>query len=109
MGEARGLDRRRLLVAGGAAGVGAASALGLESARRAGAPAAAPQDTARVAPQGHGQAVEPFHGPRQAGVATAPQAFAAFVALDLNRDTTRDAVRRLLRVLSEDAAARSRG
>ncbi|VEH44044.1 Dyp-type peroxidase [Kocuria rosea] len=109
MGEARGLDRRRLLVAGGAAGVGAASALGLESARRAGAPAAAPQDTARVAPQGHGQAVEPFHGPRQAGVATAPQAFAAFVALDLNRDTTRDAVRRLLRVLSEDAAALTQG
>ncbi|EYT53442.1 MULTISPECIES: Dyp-type peroxidase [Kocuria] len=109
MGEARGLDRRRLLVAGGAAGVGAASALGLESARRAGAPAAAPQDTARAAPQGHGQAVEPFHGPRQAGVATAPQAFAAFVALDLNRDTTRDAVRRLLRVLSEDAAALTQG
>ena len=109
MGEARRLDRRRLLVAGGAAGVGAASALGLESARRAGAPAAAPQDTVRAAPQGHGQTVEPFHGPRQAGVATAPQAFAAFVALDLNRDTTRDAVRRLLRVLSEDAAALTQG
>lgn len=109
MGEARGLDRRRLLVAGGAAGVGAASALGLESARRAGTPAAAPQDTVRPAPQGHGQAVEPFHCPRQAGVATAPQAFAAFVALDLHRATTRDAVRRLLRVLSEDAAALTRG
>ena len=108
MGEARGLNRRRLLVAGGAAGVGAASALGLESARRAGALAPAPQAD-RATPQGHGQATEPFHGPRQAGVATAPQAFAAFVALDLHRDTTRDAVRRLLRVLSEDAAALTQG
>ncbi|WP_438612816.1 Dyp-type peroxidase [Kocuria arenosa] len=42
-------------------------------------------------------------------MATAPQAFAAFVALDLHRDTTRDAVRRLLRVLSEDAAALTQG
>ncbi|MEX5234480.1 Dyp-type peroxidase [Kocuria arenosa] len=108
MGEARGLNRRRLFVAGGAAGVGAPLALGLESARRAGALAPASQAD-RAAPQGHGQATEPFHGPRQAGVATAPQAFTAFVALDLHRDTTRDAVRRLLRVLSEDAAALTRG
>lgn len=109
MGEARGLDRRRLLVAGGVAGVGAASALGLESARRAGALAPAPEQAAQAEPPGHGQAAEPFHGPRQAGVATAPQAFAAFVALDLHRNTTRDAVRRLLRVLSEDAAALTQG
>ncbi|MFE7630269.1 Dyp-type peroxidase, partial [Kocuria sp. NPDC057446] len=99
----------RLLVAGGAAGIGAASAVGLESARRAGALAPVPREAGRPAAPGHGQATEPFHGPRQAGVATAPQAFAAFVALDLHRDTTRDAVRRLLRVLSEDAAALTQG
>ncbi|WP_424346621.1 Dyp-type peroxidase [Kocuria sp. CH-021] len=103
------MNRRRMLVAGGAAGVGAASALGLESARRAGALAPAPQEAPGPAQRGHGQATEPFHGARQAGVATAPQAFAAFVALDLHRDTSRDAVRRLLRVLSEDAAALTRG
>ncbi|MFI7495039.1 Dyp-type peroxidase [Kocuria sp. M4R2S49] len=103
------MDRRRLLVAGGAAGVGAASALGLESARRAGALVPAPLEDPQQPAQGHGRSAEPFHGPRQAGVATAPQAFAAFVALDLHRDTSRDAVRRLLRVLSEDAAALARG
>ncbi len=107
MGEPRGVGRRRLLAAGGAAGVGAATALGLESARRAGAPA--PQPVPGQEARGHGQATEPFHGPRQAGVATAPQAFAAFVALELHPGGTRDAVRRLLRVLSADAAALTAG
>ncbi|MEX5237854.1 Dyp-type peroxidase [Kocuria arenosa] len=102
------LSRRGLFVAGGAAGLGAASAVGVESARRAGTFDAAPASAQETVPV-HGQDTVAFHGPRQAGVGTAPQAFASFVALDLNAGTERDAVRRLLTVLSEDAAALTQG
>jgi dye decolorizing peroxidase len=102
------VSRRRLLVAGGAAGVGAASAAGLESARRAGA-LGGPTAGEGPGAVAHGQRTEPFHGARQAGVGTAPQAFAAFVALDLHAGATRDSVRRMLRVLSDDAAALTQG
>ncbi|GEO94278.1 Dyp-type peroxidase [Kocuria turfanensis] len=99
------VSRRRLLAAGGAAGVGAVSAVGLESARRAGAFRPDP-DADRWA---HGRDTVAFHGPRQAGVGTTPQAFASFVGLDLHAGATRDTVRRLLTVLSDDAAALTQG
>lgn len=46
-----------------------------------------------------------FHGPQQAGIATFPaQAHARFLALDLKPGTNRDDLRRLMRLLSDDAA-----
>ncbi|MEV6375144.1 Dyp-type peroxidase [Micromonospora musae] len=56
-----------------------------------------------------GSAVEPFHGARQAGVATEAQAHAAFVAFTLKPGTDRAALGRLLRLLSDDAARLTRG
>ncbi|GAA4688853.1 Dyp-type peroxidase [Kocuria gwangalliensis] len=104
-----GLQRRSLLigaVAGaGATGIGAASAAGfsgvLGSSDR---PTSDHGDAAR-----HGLQTEPFYGARQAGVATLPQAFSAFIALDLNKGASKDSLRRMLRVLSDDAAALTQG
>ncbi|WP_432705362.1 Dyp-type peroxidase [Actinorhabdospora filicis] len=48
--------------------------------------------------------VEPFHGPHQAGVATPPQAHALLLALDLREGVDRDALARMMRLLSDDAA-----
>ncbi len=56
-----------------------------------------------------GAAVEPFHGERQSGVATEPQAHAAFVAFTLRAGTDRAALGRMLRLLSDDAARLTQG
>lgn len=60
-------------------------------------------------PASLGTAVEPFHGPRQAGVATRPQAHAAFVALTLAPDVDRAALGRMMRLLTDDAARLTQG
>jgi dye decolorizing peroxidase len=91
-------SRRGLLLGGAAAGLGAAGAT--VAGRLVGgdpAPASAP-------PQVHGASTVPFHGPRQAGVETPPQAHACFVALDLEPEVDAEGVGRLLRLLSDDAA-----
>lgn len=100
-GEAR-LSRRGLLLGGAAAGVGAAG--GALAHRWAAEPAAAPQ-----APPLNGTLTVPFHGVRQAGVETPPQTHGTFVALDLEPAADADAVGRLLRLLSDDAARLARG
>lgn len=46
-----------------------------------------------------------FYGQRQAGVDTPAPAYAAFIALDLNRAVDAGAVQRLLKILTKDAAA----
>ncbi|MCT2281227.1 Dyp-type peroxidase, partial [Micromonospora chalcea] len=56
-----------------------------------------------------GSAVEPFHGARQSGVTTEPQAHAAFVAFTLRPGTDRAALGRMLRLLSDDAARLTQG
>ncbi|GAA4489127.1 Dyp-type peroxidase [Rhodococcus olei] len=91
------LSRRRLLGAGAAAVGGAAAGWGaglLTGGVRA--------DAAPVA-------VVPFHGPHQAGVATPPPAHTTFVGLDLRPGVDRDAVVRLLRVWTDDAARLTAG
>ncbi|GGK74587.1 peroxidase [Sphaerisporangium melleum] len=89
---------RRGLLTGGAA-VTAAGALAACAAER---PAPA-EPAATVAPVAAATSVEPFHGPHQAGVATDPQAHAVFLGLDLRPGTDRDAVVRLMRLLTDDA------
>ncbi len=91
----------------GAVAGASATGLGAVSAAALGAVdprLAAGQDTDRP-----GLRTEPFYGARQAGVATLPQAFCAFIGLDLHEDVDRDALRRLLRVLTDDAAALTQG
>lgn len=97
-----GVGRRALLAGGlttGAAGLvtGCTHASSGEQARpapsRAGAPAGAPAPATETVP---------FRGPRQAGVVTPPQPYAAFVALDLAAASDRDTLRRLLTVWTDD-------
>jgi len=100
----RGIPRRRLLLGGAAAGLGAAAAIGADLAlggrgRDSGASTSAVEGAETV----------PFHGAQQAGVTVTPQAHSAFIALDLEAATDRDGLRRLLRLLSDDAARLTAG
>ncbi len=53
--------------------------------------------------------VEPFHGPHQAGIATPPQAHAVFVGLDLLPGIDREALGRLMQLLTDDARRLTQG
>jgi dye decolorizing peroxidase len=100
MAERFAVNRRHLL-AGGAAALAAGAALTQCGAARS-----------ATAPTGFGSSVEPFHGPHQAGVATAPQAHALFLALDLRSDgsrSPRDALAAVLRLWTADAARLTQG
>ncbi|MFR9780451.1 Dyp-type peroxidase [Micromonospora sp. MS34] len=104
--KTRPVSRRRLLTGGALAAGGALAGGAAATAARSDNPGARPADVpaAQVA-----TAVEPFHGPRQAGVATDPQAHAAFVAFTLKPDIDRAALGRMLRLLSDDAARLTQG
>ncbi|MEV4626835.1 Dyp-type peroxidase [Micromonospora sp. NPDC049523] len=103
----RPLSRRRLLTGGSVAVGGILAGAGTVAAVHGadGTPTAAPP----VPVVEIGTAMEPFHGPRQAGIATDPQSHAAFVALTLKPGTDRAILVRLMRLLSDDAARLTRG
>lgn len=100
-----GPTRRQLLLGGAVAGAGAAVAVGADALTRTGQQ---PETSATPAPPA-GAGTVPFHGTHQAGIATAPQAHAALVALDLHPTTDREALRRMMRLLSDDAARLTQG
>ncbi|WP_136707475.1 Dyp-type peroxidase [Agromyces sp. H66] len=106
-----GFSRRQLLLGGAAAaGAGAATALGAEAAWRASAGGeASPAASVVASATTVGDAVVPFHGEHQAGIETTPQAHALFIALDLLDGVDGAALRRLMRILSDDAARLTRG
>ncbi|WP_182355024.1 Dyp-type peroxidase [Flaviflexus huanghaiensis] len=89
--QREGLTRRGLLL-GGAAGLGAAAAIGID---RAGA--SPPEQTT------FGEQTIPFHGSHQAGIATPAQAFASFYAFDLLDGVDRDSLKKLMPILTDDA------
>ncbi|SIS14257.1 Dyp-type peroxidase [Microbacterium sp. RURRCA19A] len=99
----RGLGRRGFLLGGAVAGAGAVAAIGIDAAVSAGAM------DATVSTPLNGDVVVPFHGAHQAGIDTDAQAHASLVALDLRADTDRDALRRLMRLLTDDAVRLTRG
>ncbi|MDG4766755.1 Dyp-type peroxidase [Solwaraspora sp. WMMD406] len=104
---------RRLLLTGGAAALGGALASGAAVAAVTRSdertPTVETPDAVTASAVDYGTATVPFHGPRQAGVATGPQAYAAFVAFTLGATTDRAALARLLRLLSDDAARLTQG
>ncbi|SIN86960.1 Dyp-type peroxidase [Agromyces cerinus] len=109
-----GFSRRHLLFGGAAAaGAGAAVALGASAAIRAGVDAAggsaADGTGAAVSATAVGEAILPFHGVHQAGIETPPQSHAVFIALDLLPEVDAAALRRMLRVLSDDVARVTQG
>lgn len=97
----RGPSRRSLLTAG-LAGLGGLAAGAVGAAALADEPPAAPSDTV-------GQARVPFFGVHQAGVDTAQQARATFLAFDLDPSVDRAAFTRLLRLWTDDAARLTQG
>lgn len=115
---ASGISRRGLLAAGAATAAGA-----LQAGSSTGSPAntlattppgtppgSPPNSPARTpAPAPAGTAVEPFHGPHQAGIATTPQAHAVFTAFDLRPGTDREALTRLMQLLTDDARRLTQG
>ncbi|TDB76273.1 Dyp-type peroxidase [Micromonospora sp. KC723] len=103
----RPVSRRGLLTGGVLATGGALAGAAAVTAARADRPAVRPPEATLAAEVG--TAVEPFYGPRQAGVATEPQAHAAFVALTLKPGTDRAALGRMLRLLTDDAARLTQG
>ncbi len=102
----RGVNRRQLLLGGAAAGLGATAAIGadlaLSSASATSSPATGGTETT-------GSETIAFYGPHQAGVAIVPQSHSAFLGLDLEPDVDRDGLRRLMRILTDDAARLTQG
>ncbi len=104
---ARAVSRRALLGGFTLGGVGAALA---GSAGPAGAaPPRAGGSSSPAQAESLGQAVIPFQGAHQAGIETPLQGHATFVALDLAKGMDRDALRRLLLLLTDDIDRLTRG
>lgn len=98
------VSRRRLLTGGALVAGGALAAGSAVAAATGGRPGTGTGPVAH-----YGTDVEPFHGERQAGVATIAQAYASFVAFTLRPGTDRETLARMLRLLSDDAARLTRG
>ncbi len=99
-----GLSRRRLLAGGAVAGLGAALAVAGDAVvgRSEATDAVASVDL-------NGPRTEAFHGAHQAGIEMAPQAHQALIALDLLDGVGADGLRRMFRVVSDDAERMMRG
>ena len=100
--------RRQFLLGGTVAGIGAAAAIGVDFALNRSDGDAATDETAPSAPMNGDQTV-PFFGAHQAGIDTAAQAHGIFLALDLNDGVEREALTRLMRILTDDAARLTQG
>ncbi|MDJ0349903.1 Dyp-type peroxidase [Cryobacterium sp. PH29-G1] len=97
----RRLSRRHLLLGGAAAGIGAVGAVGIDLATKSSPPA--------IAEPLNGSRTVPFYGVHQAGIDTVPQSNATIIALDLNAGTDAPTLRRLMKILTSDAARLSQG
>jgi dye decolorizing peroxidase len=108
-----GPSRRQFLLGGAVAGAGAGAvvAVGADALTRL----STRSDDATTSPPEVGEALHgtetvDFYGRYQAGIATAPpQAYATLVALDLHAQTDRDGLRRMMQLLTDDAARLTRG
>ncbi|MFF5206099.1 Dyp-type peroxidase [Streptosporangium sp. NPDC000396] len=100
------LTRRGLLTGGAVTAIGALAACAPEQATSKAASEAAP-NAATAAPVG--SAAESFHGVHQAGIATMPQTHAAFVGLDLLPGTGREAIVRMMHLLTDDVRRLTEG
>lgn len=103
------VSRRAFLVGGAAAGAVAVAGAGGAWAGRATAPATGAASSGTGEASLHGDARVPFHGLRQAGVETPPQAYLTLVALTLAPGTDRDALVRLMRIWTDDVARLTQG
>jgi dye decolorizing peroxidase len=100
-----GSTRRQFLLGGAVAGVGAVGAIGIDATLQA----ASGSTPAAVAAPLNGDVTVPFFGVHQAGIDTAAQAHGLFLALDLLPETDREGLRRMMRILTDDAARMTQG
>ncbi|MBH0023405.1 Dyp-type peroxidase [Salinibacterium sp. SWN248] len=110
----RRLSRRHLLWGGAAAaGVGAATAAGVSIvggiAGSVAPPSSGAATTADFTPQEAFEGAVPFYGTHQAGIETPAQSNAVFVSLDLRDDVDASGLRRLMSVVTDDAARLTAG
>ena len=96
----KGASRRQFLFGGAVAAAGVAAGFTADRAIVAYTEANAPV---------HGEATVPFYGAHQAGIATDAQANATLIAFDLHDDTDREALGRMMRILTDDAARLTQG
>lgn len=99
-----GSTRRQFLLGGAVVGVGAAAAIGIDYALTHTTTPASPPSVPL-----NGAEVVPFHGAHQAGIDTDAQAHATFIGIDLHADVVRDGLRRMMRILTDDAARLTQG
>ncbi|MBO3142261.1 Dyp-type peroxidase [Dermatophilus congolensis] len=101
-------SRRSFLSTGAIAGWGAATAFGLAGLARAEAGGqradSRPDQATPATDTPHGGDTIAFYGEHQPGVDTPAQAHANFVALELDDDIDKEGLRRLMRILTDDAA-----
>lgn len=102
----RSLSRRSLLFGGAVAGLGAAAAVGADALLNRGGGIGTNIETTSLL---HGNETVQFFGPHQAGIDTTPQAHATFLALDLRPEADRDALVRMMKILTDDAARLTQG
>jgi deferrochelatase/peroxidase EfeB len=96
------LSRRNLLWGGVVAGVGAAAAVAVDLGTNSTAPPAGESIVS-------GTGIVPFYGVHQAGIETTPQAHISYVSFDLESAVDAAGLRRLMRVLTDDAARLTEG
>ncbi|WP_430591895.1 Dyp-type peroxidase [Humidisolicoccus flavus] len=102
-----GISRRQLLLGGAAAGVGAGIGLAADAwVRSSEQPQAAPGDDAAPLT---GQETIAFFGATQAGLTVRPQAHSTFVGFDLLPEVDAAGLRRMMMILSDDAARLTQG
>lgn len=101
----KGATRRQFLFGGAVAGVGAAAAIGIDLALNQNQ---SPVEAGASVPL-NGDTVVPFYGVHQAGIDTDAQSNGTFIALDLHDDVDRDGLRRLMRILTDDASRLTQG
>ncbi|GAB2705006.1 dye decolorizing peroxidase [Microbacterium marinum] len=101
-----GATRRQFLLGGAVAGVGAAAAIAIDAGLNAADNTAV---RTSVSEPLNGDVTVPFYGAHQAGIDTAAQAHGLFLAFDLLPTTDRDALRRMMRILTDDAARMTQG
>lgn len=95
--------RRQFLLGGAVAGVGAAAAIGADFALNRS------EASVVVTEPMNGEQTVPFYGVHQAGIDTDAQAHGLFLALDLHDGVDAEALRRLMRILTDDAARLTQG
>jgi len=100
----RRVSRRHLLLGGAAAGLGAAGSVGIAAAvTHTGEPVAVADVDL------NGRRTVPFYGVHQAGIETVPQAQVTYLALDLLDTVDAGALKRMMRILTGDAAQLTQG